>query len=96
MTQLVDIYQAHKHLRIDDDDADEDLDIKIEQASEIVIDYLKTSNSGWEDPDTVPYPIQAATLLVLGVLWEEREGAVDPLTDAVKSLLHRFRDPALA
>lgn len=111
MVALVTQAQAAAHLRQDipgSGSADEagdaemlaDLDLKIEQASEIVIDYLKRSESSWEDPDTVPKPIQAAVLLVLTALWDDREGTGDGdyilPGGAVARLLVRFRDPALA
>ncbi len=51
----------------------------------------------------VPYDVQMATLLILGELWENREAedthafrSPSPLSDSVRALLHRYRDPALA
>lgn len=108
---LVSVDQAAAHLRLDlpssgsiDDAGDAqllaDLELKIDQASEIVIGYLKRSESTWDDPDTAPKNLQAATLLLLGALWEDREGSTD--VDFIKPdgpiarLLARDRDPALA
>ena len=47
-------------------------------------------------PNNVPGPIHAATLLVIGQLYHDREGTNDPISVGVRSLLHRYRDPALA
>lgn len=110
---LVTIEEANRHLRLDlgldaesgsgaeDDDGGirADLVLKMEQATEIVLDYLKTEGSGW-DEETVPRPIHAAVLLVLSALWEDREGTGDgdyiAPNGTVARLLHRFRDPAIA
>lgn len=103
---LVSLDQAKDHLRVTHDNDDEDIFSKVEQASAIVLDYLKLSVtptdwgnlSGDSPPGTgVPHLIQAATLLILGELFKGRESStVDVLSNAVKSLLHRYRDPALA
>lgn len=45
---------------------------------------------------SVPGQVQAATKLVIGVLYADREGQTDPISPAVESLLRRFRDPAVA
>lgn len=88
-----------------------DLEQKIQQASAIIFDYLKIpipeQTSPEEDsptydywssvPTAIPYDVKAATLLVVSELWENREATThDCLSPAVKSLLHRHRDPALA
>ena len=101
MVALVSLDRAKAHLRIDADDQDEEVSLKITDASDIVIDYLKRPDHGWTDTDA-PGQVQAAVLLVLGALWSQREGAgqnaedLDPISPAVVSLLRRMRDPALA
>ncbi|ACL57572.1 head-tail connector protein [Methylobacterium nodulans] len=92
---LVTLEAAKLHLRIDGTDEDALVQDKIEAATDLVLDYLKTPEHGWT-AETVPARVKAAILLALGVLYENREGQVDPLTDAVRSLLHRLRDPAIA
>lgn len=89
MAQLVDIDVVKKHLRYDADftDADETISIKIDQASSIILDYLKV-----DDLDPVPEFVQAATCLSVEALFD----GGDPLSDTVKALLHRSRDPELA
>lgn len=77
-----------------------DLQLKIAQAEDIIIGYLKTNNTGW-DQDTIPPRIKAAMLMVLSALWDDREGeedAGDYLKEdgPIARLLRRDRDPALA
>ncbi|KIX68818.1 head-tail connector protein [Burkholderia pseudomallei] len=101
--QLVSFNRALSHLRVEageDDDAIKDL---IDAASDIVVDYLKLKEipGTWALEDgnttsTVPGAVRSAVLLVLGTLYDDREGATDPLTPAVESLLMRLRDPAVA
>ncbi|GJD41313.1 head-tail connector protein [Methylobacterium bullatum] len=95
MPALISLETAKRHLLIDYDDRDEDIQAKAEEATDIVVDYLKRPDHGWTF-ETVPGRVRAAILLTLGVIYEDREGQVDPLSDAVRSLLHRMRDPALA
>ncbi|MDR8396992.1 head-tail connector protein [Paraburkholderia sp. USG1] len=103
ISQLVSMERTLAHLRVgagEDDAAIADL---IDAASGIVIDYLKlkTVPDTWaleagDTPSTVPGPVRSAVLLVIGSLYADREGATDPLTPAVQSLLMRMRDPAVA
>ena len=100
---LVPLDKAQLHLRVDDGEQAFEVADKLAMAESIVIDYLKYDPSGWDEA-TTPKVVQAAILLVLGGLWEQRGGEVDDsipvrdvvLTTTVKSLLHRHRDPALA
>jgi hypothetical protein len=102
---LITLDAAKRHLVIDHDELDDTLEEKVDEASGIVLDYLKRPDSEWQTtagtPDEVPYVVQAATKLVLGALWENREGndyalLPQPLSPTVKNLLHRLRDPAIA
>jgi hypothetical protein len=99
MAALVTLEEARRHLRLtpsnmEDADVAADVAGKAEAATDIVIDYIKKPAHGWTH-DTAPWRAKAAILLVLGALFDDREGG-DPLSEAVKSLLHRLRDPALA
>jgi hypothetical protein len=94
MAALVTLAEAKAHLRVLANDQDTDITMKALAASDIVIDYIKRPAHGWTDT-TAPALVKAAILLVLGALFEDREGG-DPISDAVKSLLHRYRDPAYA
>jgi hypothetical protein len=91
--------QAKNHLLIDYDDCDADLELKMVQAEEIVIDYLKKPDHGWTEV-TVPKTVQAAVLLVLTALFDVRNGIGDgdylAPNGPVARLLSRHRDPAIA
>jgi hypothetical protein len=91
--------QAKDHLLIDYDDRDDDLELKMLQAEEIVIGYLKKPDHGWTE-GTVPKTVQAAILLVLTALFDDRDGngEGDYITSGgpVARLLARHRDPAIA
>lgn len=93
MAALVKLDQAKLRLRLTeaDDYHEPDVKMKMEQASDIVIDYIKRSDHEWTDEDTPPV-VQAAILEVVRNLFE----GVDPMPQPVKDLLWRFRDPALA
>jgi hypothetical protein len=98
MAALATLEEARRHLKLTtsnmaDADVAADVADKLEAATEIVIDYIKQPDHEWTDSD-VPYVIKAAVLLTLGELFDNRETAT--ITDPVKNLLHRYRDPALA
>ena len=79
MIMLVTLEQASAHLRRDTNDDDADLTLKIQAASAAVINYLKDAvdfidSSGTLIDAAVPYPVKAATLLIIGQLYNDREG----------------------
>jgi len=96
---------VRRQLHINFHDEDAHLIDLISQSSEIVRDYLKAHRTGvaqpeWT-PDTAPFNIKAATLIILTRLYEDREarfqGAQEGhLSPPVNHLLERYRDPALA
>lgn len=102
--QLITVAQAKAHQRITATNEDTDIDLKVSLASEIVMDYLKRADIPEEwienhSPRTydIPFVVQAATLLVFGELYENREAAVvNALSEPVMALLERFRDPAFS
>ena len=113
MVMLVSLTQASAHLRRDTDDDDADLTLKIHAASGAVINYLKAGATfldsaddvevdSFGDPVGVPFEVQAATLLLLGSLYSDREGSEPDMWErgylpkAVTALLYPLRDPALA
>ena len=59
MVALLTLDVAKKHLRVDHSDDDADITRKIEQASDLILGYLKQSDALWT-PDDVPPRIQAA------------------------------------
>lgn len=102
MVALVTLDQARRHLRIYHQDEDLDVQERVQQASEIVIDYIQRPDHGWsdasdDDESNAPKVVQAAVLLVLAALWEHRgdgEGdyqqADGYLSKPVTALLHRI------
>lgn len=105
MTMLITVDQAKLHLRIgaDETEHDETLEEIVPDASEIILDYLKLPSTEWQttdgEPDDVPGPVRSATKLAVSALFENPEQLPDGpqvLSQAVKDLLHRYRDPALA
>lgn len=102
MAALLTLDVAKRHLRVDHTDDDADITRKIDQASAIVLDYIKQRDAVWT-PDDVPAPIQAAVEIMLSKLYDDRaagvtdnEVAMGYLPKTVTSILHRYRDPALA
>lgn len=117
MTMLVSLAQAKIHLRIDGPDPspeDADLTLKIEAASGAVLNYIRSSvpsfldSSGDPlldsagDPIGIPYEVKAATLLLLGDLYKERD-AINAaewehgfLPKSVLSMLYPYRMPSMA
>jgi hypothetical protein len=105
---LVTLAAAHKHIRADwtlaaspVDPRDADLQAKVDQASDIILSYLKIATSPpYYDDTTAPKRVQAATLLLVANLWEFRGddlNSPDEKTwEAIARLLIRDRDPALA
>lgn len=76
MVMFVTLEQASDHLRRDTDDDDNDLTLKIEAASQAILNYIDPTiidfDSAGEAID-VPRPIQAATLILLGQLYVDRD-----------------------
>lgn len=100
-TAYISIEQAREHLREDYPDSDDnDIQSKLEQACDIIRDYLHVHDEEFlastMDEGNAPPRVVAATLLVLGELFREREKDSDPISPGVVRLLSRTRDPVLA
>jgi hypothetical protein len=107
MAALISLEQAKIQCRIpaDTTEYDDDLWLKIEQATAVVIDYIKRPDHGWvlgtqgsPEDDPAFTIVQAAILEVTNNLFQHR-GDTDvegPITPRVESMLRRLRDPALA
>ena len=113
MVMLVSLAQAKEHLRVDDADNDNDLTLKVHAASAAVLNYIRngadvfTDSSGEPivdsngNPIGIPYDVQAATLLMLGYLYKDRDGDPDKayemgyLPRPVTALLYVYRVPSL-
>lgn len=96
---LVTLEQAKTHLGVPlaFTDSDADIALKVSQASDTVLDYLKSrADPDWSS-DTVPGPVQQATLLFVTHFYENRGAdmrADEAVWKAVERLLMRLRDPA--
>lgn len=95
MAALVTLAEVKADLNILNADRDTELTLKAELATDIVMGYIKKDADElyWDD-ETVPYRVKAAVLLVVRSLFNDDNA--DPLTEGVKAILHRDRDPALA
>jgi len=103
MIDLITLEEAKAHLRETGSNADADIEQKIFTASAILFDYLKIDPDAsplsvpWGIENETPGVIKAAVCLMVGELYRNREAKdSDVLSDHVKRLLHRRRDPALA
>jgi hypothetical protein len=102
--QLVTIQQAKDHLQIptmpvgDPDEAD--LQLKLDQAEAIILDYLADrADPTWVDPTTTPGPVTSAILLMLGGLYRHRGDVAatdEDLWAAVERVLRGRKYAALA
>lgn len=106
MTMLVSLDETKNHLHIPlaSTHADEDIALKIEIASDILLDFLKLAAvpEGWYTEDSppvleTPALIKGVVLLMACELYTIRESsAANVLSDEIKNILRRYRDPALA
>lgn len=95
MPSLMTLEEAKRDLRVLSLDEDTQIGQMIDQASDIVMGYIKKDADALEwDATTVPPRVKSAVSLVLQALFH-RSGE-PALSDNVKALLHRDRDPALA
>lgn len=93
MVALVTLQEAKNHLRILSEDEDNDIQLKVDAASDILLDYIKRPDAPWTESDAPPL-VKAATLLMVKTLFEDAEA--DPINDSIIRILFRYRDPALA
>lgn len=102
MIDLISLEEAKHHLHLTGERYDVDIQNKIWQASAILFNYLKIDPD--ESPlsvpwagDDIPWDIKASCALIVGELHMNREGSTaNVLSDTVRALLHRWRDPAIA
>lgn len=102
MADLITLDIAKQHLRVDTDDEDNDISLKIKQASAVIVSYCASNPDAqtW-DADTVPFDAQIACLLLVAQFSSVREAgdftsdAANYLPTSVMALLSRLRDPAL-
>lgn len=92
--------QAIDHLRPPDpSEIEDDLESKMEIATDLVVDYLKQPDHGWTDA-TAPAVIQGAILEVLSNIFYDRgdreKPSDGPITPRIKNALAMRRDPTVA
>lgn len=96
---LITLPEAKDHLRITTTVDDVDLQRKVDQASDVIRDYLKTKNDPtWTDA-TVPPFVKASVCLMLTHLWDHRGEDQAPdaaLWDAITRLLARTHPYSIA
>ena len=100
MAALVSFDDAKRHLRITDSAHDADVQVKLEEATDIIVNFLKErADPNWTET-TVPLRIQSAIKMILTHLYRHRGDDMAPVDEdlwaAVTRLLGRDRDPALA
>jgi hypothetical protein len=98
---IVTFEQVKVHLLMDHDADDAKIEEIAQEASDTMLDYLKKPLDYWQDtngdPTGVPGVVKAATLKVAAALYENRDGSGTPaLSQDVKDMVHRHRDPAFA
>lgn len=103
---LVTLEQVKAALRIDYDDQDVDLELKIKQAEDIVLDFIQPKpDPAWTEGN-VPGRVSAAIIMGVSCLLDDTEEKmamlsglsgtnVDP-KNPIAALLWRLRDPSLA
>jgi hypothetical protein len=105
---FVTLEQAKDHLLVVDDASNSDIELKIDAAESIVIDYIGAT-AWWREiaatwtAETVPPLVHAAILIQLGELFRYRGDDPDgprhgpgDLSPYVANILRRYRDPVLA
>ena len=102
---LVTLETAKEHLKPPGDIDDARIERLIEEASALVLLYVKLPFDAYQnttgEPSILDVPpiLRSAVLLVIGSLYDNADGQdpdKDPLSPAVKSLLHSIRVPTLA
>lgn len=85
--KLVTVQEASDHVRRDTGADDLDFEMKVEAASELVLDYIGDAAAAWTDSTgqpfedsngialDVPKRVKAATLMMVGYLYRERDAS---------------------
>lgn len=100
---LVSLGEAKRHLRVQTDADDQDINLKLEQANALILGrcnstaWWRAITPTWTD-ETVPFEVQAAIFLLLTHLHEHRGDDMDgdeKLWQAVDRLIGMQKDPVL-
>lgn len=108
MLEFVTLSEAKEHLRIDTDDGDSDLQLKIYSASSAVLDYIQGSRDrviGTDGKVIESAPelqrVKQATLILVGILDRVRGGEEESqykqgeLPYSVTCLIYSLRSPTI-
>lgn len=110
MAELVTLEQVNLALKLDltqsgspaefTDARTPDIELKITQAQDAILDYLKVGESEWT-AETVPPAVTASIILAVKGLYDGNDALLAGLydnerTNPIVGLLQRRRDPALA
>lgn len=92
---ILTLAEAKIHLRVDQSTEDTTIQIYIDAATEYVENFLNRQVPGMnESPQYIPSSIKSAALLIVGDLYENREGAGEKdikENPAVMRLLYPYR-----
>lgn len=107
--EIITLAQAREHLRSDTNDDDADLQLKIDAATDAVLDYISVPEADLFDASGAPKAdvrgakrVQQAILLTIGWLYEDREGSMPQAIEAghgftlprgAAALLYSMRKP---
>lgn len=103
---LVTLEMAKAHCRVTDPRQDADVQRFADQASAVIIDYLKDRADPAWTIETLPLPVQLAILLLTQYLYRKNRGDDSPergddphnadkgIWAEIDPILVRFRDPA--
>jgi hypothetical protein len=104
MAALLSLEEAKDHLYVVDSVYDNEIERKVEEASETIVDRCN-STAWWRaitptwTVDTVPGSVKSAIKLLLGHLWKHRGDNMAPdkdLWDAVDRMIALKKDPVIA
>lgn len=106
---ILSLQEAKDHIQPGSQDADGDLQAKLDAAEAIVLDYINTTawwraiTATWVDSETLPPLVRAAILLQLGELYRFRGDDINgpvqtagDLSPVVTNILRRYRDLVVA
>lgn len=111
---LVTVAQVNAALKLDlvgaptfaTDERTPDVELKIKQAEDIVLDFVQPKPDPVWTADTVPGRVTAAMIMIIQFMIDDTEegreaisglsGAPNPSNNPIAALLWRLRDPTLA
>ena len=103
MAALVSLEVAKAHLRVVDTSSDDDIELKVEQSSALILErcnstaYWRAITPTWTQ-ETIPQSVQSAILVMLSHLYENRGDdmeAHEAVMAAAVSLIRLNKDPVV-